>query len=412
MQTFLTFPVQPLKRVLAGLALSASLALPALAQSLFSPAITVNGDPITHYELKQRQLFLEILNAPGSPEKMAREGLIEDRLKQQTFDQVDFRAAPEDVQAGIEEFASRANLSADELIKALEEAGVARQTLEEFIRVTVTWRDYISARFTARARPTDAEIDRAMGQGGTGGGVQVLLSEIIIPVSPQTLPQVEELADEISRLTSYDAFSSAATQYSAAASRDNGGRMNWLTVSTLPPALQPVIMALNPGDITEPITLPNAVALFQMRGIRELATGAPKYATIDFATYYIAGGRTAEALAAAADVASRADTCDDLYGIAKDQPPEVLERHSKAPGDIPRDIALELAKLDPGEISTALTTSNGQNLIFLMLCGRSTELTESASREEIAGALANQRLATYAESLLSQLQADALILEK
>ncbi|WP_146345260.1 peptidylprolyl isomerase [Phaeobacter marinintestinus] len=412
MQTFLTFPAQPLKRIAAGLALTVSLALPAHTQSLFSPVITVNGDPITRFELEQRQLFLEILSAPGDRNKLAREGLIDDRLKQQLFDQIDFSSSPEDVKAGIDEFASRANLSGDEMIKALEEAGVARQTMENFIDVTITWREYIGGRFSGKARPTDAEIDRAIGQGGTGGGVQVLLSEIIIPVSPQTLGQVEELADQIANLESYEEFSQAALQYSAAASRDNGGRMDWLTLSTLPPALQPVIMALNPGDVTEPVTLPNAVALFQMRGIREAATGTPKYASIEYATYYIAGGRTAETLATAASIADRIDTCDDLYGVAKDQPPEVLEIHSKAPGSIPNDIAIELAKLDSGETSTALTTSGGQNLILLMLCGRTTELAEDASREQISSALANQRLASFADSLLSQLRADAVIVEK
>ncbi len=416
MQTIVTSSAQILKRllkcVLGTTALTCALALPALSQSPFSPAITVNGDPITYFELDQRQQFLTLLNAPGDTAKLAREALIDDRLKQQAFDQVDFTTTPEDVQTGIDEFAARANLSSDELIQALEQAGVSRHTLEDFIRVTITWRDYIGARYAGQARPTDAEIERAIGTAGTTGGVQVLLSEIIIPVTPQTLDQVEALADQIAQITSQEAFSSAATQYSAAASRNNGGRMEWVTVSTLPPPLQPVIMALNPGEVTDPITLPNAVALFQMRGIRELDSGQPSYAAIDYAIYYIPGGRTADTLAQAAQISNSIDTCDDLYGINKDQAPERLERHSLAPSKIPSDIALELAKLDTNEISTALTTSGGQNLMLVMLCGRTTAQAEDASREEVANALTNQRLTTYAESLLSQLRASARIVEK
>ena len=37
----------------------------AWAQSLFSPAITVNENAITYYELEQRLAFLQLLGAPG-----------------------------------------------------------------------------------------------------------------------------------------------------------------------------------------------------------------------------------------------------------------------------------------------------------------------------------------------------------
>ena len=90
----------------------------------------------------------------------------------------------------------------------------------------------------------------------------------------------------------------------------------------------------------------------------------------------------------------------------------VLDRESKKPGEIPRDIALELARLDAGEVSTALTRSNGQTLVFLMLCGRTSEFAEDASREQIANALVEQRLNAFAKSHLEQLRADALIVEK
>ena len=72
-------------RALRGLALATltALAAPAAltAQSLFSPAITVNGDVISYYELDQRAQFLRLLGAPANPEELAREQLIEDRLK-------------------------------------------------------------------------------------------------------------------------------------------------------------------------------------------------------------------------------------------------------------------------------------------------------------------------------------------
>ena len=402
--------LRPVAPALVGAMLA--LASPqAIAQSPFSPAIKVNQDIITWYELTQRQQMLIALGAPGATEDEVRDALIDDRLRRQVMREAGIEAAPEDIEVGIDQFAARGQLSTDQFLQLLADEGVDRETVRDFVADQISWRDYVSARFLSQARPSEEEINRALGEAG-GGGLQVLLSEIIIPVNPQTLAQAELLAQEISQLEGFDAFSSAATQYSAAATRDNGGRLDWLNLSGLPPALQPVVLGLKNGDITQPLTLPNAIALFQMRGIREVAAGTTRFSEIDYAIYNMPGGRSPETLARAAKLREDIDTCDDLYGVAKGQPPEVLQRIQASPNEIPRDIALELAKLDLNEVSTALTRNNGQTLMFLMLCTRTRELGEDTSRTDVANALTQQRLAAFADSLLAQLRAEANIVEQ
>ncbi|WP_298847814.1 peptidylprolyl isomerase [uncultured Ruegeria sp.] len=381
------------------------------AQSLFSPAVRVNQDIVTWYELEQRLQFLNVLGLPGGNESEVRDSLIEEKLRKQVMREAGVQATPEAVQLGIDEFASRGQLSTEQFLQLLGEAGVDPETVRDYVADQLAWRDYVSSRFLSQARPTEDEIDRALGQTG-GGGLQVLLSEIIIPVNPQTVAQTELLAEEISRLDGLDAFSAAAAQYSAAATRDEGGRLDWLNISNLPPALQPVILGLQTGEITDPITLPNAVALFQMRGLREVATAAPNISKVDYAIYYLPGGRSAETLSRAAKLREEIDTCDDLYGIAKDQPVDVLDRIEAAPSDVPRDVAVELAKLDRNEVSTTLTRNNGQTLMFLMLCNRTRDLGENTSRADVANALAQQRLQAFAASLVEQLRADAVIIQE
>jgi peptidyl-prolyl cis-trans isomerase SurA len=384
---------------------------PGLAQSLFSPAIKVNQDIVTWYELEQRQQFLTVLGAPGASDAEVRQALIDDRLRKQAMSAAGISASPEAVQLGIDEFAARGRLSTDEFLQLLSEAGVSRETVRDFVADQLSWRDFISARFLSQARPSEDEVNRALGQSGSGG-LQVLLSEVIIPVNQQTVAQVELLAEEIALLEGFDAFSAAATQYSAAGTRTNGGQLDWLNLTDLPPALQPVIIGLKNGEITQPISLPNAVALFQLRGLRELASGTPTYSKIDYAIYNLPGGRSAETLARAADLREEVDTCDDLYGLAKDQPENVLQRIEASPSEIPRDVALELSKLDLNEVSTALTGNNGQTLKFLMLCTRTLDRGEETSRADVANALTQQRLTAFAESLLEQLRADATIIEQ
>ena len=110
--------------------------------------------------------------------------------------------------------------------------------------------------------------------------------------------------------------------------------------------LQPIVLGLKPGEVSEPLNIPNAVALFQLRDIEELGYNAPEIAAVEYAAYYMPGGRSAETLAKARVLAGRVDRCDDLYGVAKGQPAEVLERGTLAPAEVPTDIAYELAKRD------------------------------------------------------------------
>ena len=383
------------------------------AQGLFSPAVTVNNSVITNFELEQRTNFMRIIGSPGDPREIALEELIKDRLKGEAISQAGISLSEEAIVEGMTEFAGRANLTLEEFLKALGENGVSPETLRDYTIAGLTWRDYVGSRFLSRARPSEAEIDRAMGRAGTGG-VQVLLSEVIIPINQQNVRQVEELADQISNLDSYAAFSSAATQYSAAVSRTNQGHLPWLPLTKLPPQLQGLVLSLKPGEITPPLPLQGAVALFQMRGVREIAGAAPRFAAIEYASYYIPGGHSPDAQATARRVALQIDTCDDLYGIAKDQDPAVLDIQSLAPSEIPQDVALELAKLDTGETSAMLTRNNGQTLVLLMMCGRSADLgtEEDDGRQGVANALTQQRLEAFSASFVEQLRADAEIVIK
>lgn len=408
------FPASILSRAFntaAALTLAAGLAwtgLPAAAQNLFAPAITVNDDVVTRYELEQRARFQAALQVPGDPQETARKELINDRLKLSVLEQAGIVPSEEDIAAGMEELAGRANLSLNEFLTVLGQNGVDPQTLRDFTIVGLGWREYTRARFLSQARPTAAEIDRAMGAAGTGS-VQVLLSEFIVPLTQQNAAQVEELIEHVSQLRGYDAFSAAAAQYSAASSRTEGGRLPWVALTKLPPQLQEVVLALKPGEISEPLPLQGAIALFQMRGVREVEGAAPRYSAIEYATYFMPGPRTPDTLAAARKVTESVDTCDDFYGLAQGQDPSVLEIQSLAPAEIPNDIALELAKLDNGETSTALTRNNGQTLMVLMLCGRTADLGEGASRDTVANALTLQRMTSLSDSYLEQLRANARI---
>ena len=400
-----------LTRSIAVLGLGLMTAAPVSAQNLFAPVAKVNESVVTEFEVQQRQRFLEVLNAPGATREGALTSLIDERLRNEAVAEAGIELTPQGIEDSLAEFASRADLSTEEFTQALGQSGVSRETFRDFVVNSVGWRELVRARYASRVQITDAEINRALGE-TQGSGVRVLVSEIIIPAPPQQAARVNALAEQISQSKSTAEFSNYASRYSATASRGRGGRLPWQNLTDLPPSLQPLILNLAPGEVTDPLPIPNAVALFQLRDIEETSVTAPTYSEIEYAAYYIPGGRTEAALAQAAQIRGRIDTCDDLYGIAKGQPAEVLERVKKAPSDIPQDVAIELSKLDTGEVSTTLTRANGQTLMLLMMCGRTAAANASASREDVTNALRQERLTGYAEQLLEQLRADTRIVRK
>ncbi|MEO0939784.1 MAG: peptidylprolyl isomerase [Pseudomonadota bacterium] len=402
------FRISPVLAPLVIAALSL-LPLPAAAQNLFAPVVQVDSAVITEFEVQQRLRFLQVLNAPGATRDAAIEALISDRLRINETRAAGLVVTDEGLQEAMAAFAARGDFELEEFVTALEGAGVSRETLRDFVGVTVAWRDYVRARYGGRVQISDAEIDRALGRAGQEGGIRVLLSEIIMPAPPQRRAAVQARAEEIARVTTVAEFSAFARRFSATPTRSRGGRMDWVPAANLPPALRGIVLGLAPGEVTAPLSLPNAIALFQLVDIEETDVPAPEYAAIEYAAYYINGGRTPEALAVAERLKTRVDVCDDLYGVAQGQPDGTLDRGTLPPGDIPQDIAIELAKLDDGEVSTALTRANGQTLVFLMLCGRTAAINEDVGREEVRDQLRQERLTGYSETLLEQLRADARI---
>jgi peptidyl-prolyl cis-trans isomerase SurA len=375
------------------------------AQGQFGPSVLVNNTAVTGYEIDQRAKLLELFRTPGANRTLAREQLIEDRLKQGAMDEVGLQIAEGGLQTALEEFAGRANLTLDQFHTILGQNGVAPETLRDFVVIGVTWRDYIRTRFGSRAQISEAEIDRALSaSGGTTDGIEVLLSEIIIPAPPPQAASALATAQRIAQTRSTDTFSSEARRVSALPSKNNGGRLSWLPISNYPPQLRSLLLGLGTGEVTAPIQIPNGVALFQMRGVREVPVAKPAPSEIEYAAYYMAGGP-----AAARALADRVDTCDDLYGVAQGQPAEVLERDSIAPSAIPQDVALELARLDAGEVSYNLTRANGQTTVFLMLCNRVSAGREGADRTAVENQLRSTLLAGFADALLADLRASATI---
>lgn len=398
-----------MRALISAIATTLALMSPTLAAAQFAPAIVINDSVVSEFEINQRAAMLEVFRTPGNLQDLAREQLIEDRLKLEALNEAGLRITDEGLRGAMAEFAGRANLELDQFITVLGQSGVSEETFRDFVRVNVSWLDFIRSRFSDRAQISENEIDQALGQSGGSSGIEVLLTEIIIAAPPPRLATAQATAQRIAQITSTAAFEAEARRVSALPSRARGGRLDWLPITNYPPALRGLLLDLAPGQVTAPIPITNGIALFQMRGVREVTQAAPEPAAIEYAAFYIAGGLSDRALNEARRIDGRVDTCDDLYGEARGLPEDRLQRDVLPPAQIPQDVAMILATLDAGETNYSLTRANGETLVFLMMCGRTPVLGEGVDRETIRNQLRSQRLGTYADALLADLRAAATI---
>ncbi len=383
----------------------------ALAGGPFSPRVYVNDTAVTGYEFEQRALLMKALNAPGDPQKEALGKLIDERLQLQAAHDAGITVSDAQIARGIEEFASRADMKGDQFLALIAESGVAADTFRDFVRAGLAWRELVRSRFSDAVEISDAEIDRALALEGTTGGVEVQISEIFLPTNtPKNAEITRQLAPQIAALHSVAAFADAARRFSAGASRDRGGQVEgWLPIGRLPAAIREDILKMSVGQVTRPVEITGAVALFQLRAMRETPPPPRRGVVVDYAQYLIDNGRSEAARARAAQLAAQVDTCDDLYGIARGMAPEVLERTEQPVAALPPALAREIARLDPNEASSALVRPDTGQRVFLMLCSRHAS-GQVTSRKEMRDRLRQQRLSALADAYLDALRANATIL--
>lgn len=382
----------------------------AQVSNLYGTAITVNERIITNFEIFQRAQMLQLFGAKGDLQSNARNTLIDERLYLQAGTDLGVLPSEADIQAGMDEFSARGNLSTDQLIKLLESRGIARESYHAFIRTGLTWRRVVRARFASQTQVTDDDIDAALSFQNGAGQVDFLLSEIILSDEQRGSESADKLALRLSRSIKGQAgFASAARKYSGSPSSRNGGRIDWVPARALPANIVAQLLTLKPGQVTGPIALNGNIALFQLRSSRKSKGAVQEPDILSYATAILPAEADQKRAAAKARVMRNGvDTCLDLRAAAQKSSAQFAEGAGTSQ-DIPANIALALANLDPKE-TTTITQSNGQ-LNVVMLCTRTQELVEG-ERENIRESLFSQKVANLGAGYLQELKGDAFIVYK
>jgi peptidyl-prolyl cis-trans isomerase SurA len=348
--------------------------------------------------------FLQVLQQKGDLEKRAMEDLIADRLQMDAAKSLGVNVGDQEVGAGMAEFASRANMSADDFIKTIGEAGIEPQTFRDFVKAGIVWRALLRAKYAGRLKVTDAEVDRRIAQGGaSGGNLRALLAELVLPDDGTS--DVMALAVRIrGNMKTPTDFSNAARIFSKGKTAGDGGVLGWIDTTTLPPPVATALAGLKAGDITEPVALQGAVAIYLLSDQSQAAGDAKGAAQVDYAVFQPAAGQDLT------KVQGQATDCAGLDVAARGLPQEALQRQTVAEAAAPTALRGVLAGLDAGE-SAIVAGAGGANAL-VMVCARIPQSLVPASRDDVHTAMVNEKLALLSISYLQELRAQAIIVQQ
>lgn len=393
--------------LVAGLALAlslgAGLATGVHAQNPFAPVVTVDERVITRHEVEQRARFLELFGTVGDLEAEAIQRLIDERLQMAEAQRMGIRLTDAEILSGMEEFAGRVELGAEEFIATIGDAGLTAEAFRDFVAAGLAWREVLRRRFAGRVTVSEADIDRALSLTARTGELRVLLSELVLPDTPDN----RELAELLARTATREEFEEAARLYSAAESRLQGGRIDWVPLGNLPEPVRPVLLRLRPGQIAPPIPTQGAIILFLLRGIDGSAALPPAAVEVEYARATLPAERAEAELAR---LRAGADACSDFQALLSHLPPEAVRVERSTLPQVPAEIARELARLDPGEISGALRQPGG--VVAVMLCARMPAEDRRPTREGMRERLIDERLSRLSDGLLAELRAAAVIRQR
>ena len=375
----------------------------AQANFLLAAKIQVNNSVITQFELDQRAKFLGALKFTGNHSELAQTQLIEERLKQSEAQKLNISASDFEIEDALKRFASRANLTVKEFNKELKRLEIYPDTFRSYVETEVIWQKLVNKKFGAQSSVSNLQLQRAKSISKFEDTIQVLLTEIIIPFSKDDRSENENLANLLKQIKSTEEFSNAAQKYSKAPTATVGGRVKWQNFDRLPGIIKPLILGLSPGQVTEPIMLTKAIALFQLRDIREIKTDRTQLELLDFI-------KVKSDLKYLSFVQDNFHNCSDLEAIIGGQTEVTLTRKKLLSDEIPNTLVPVLDNLDQNE--SEIIVADGQSQLVIM-CERNNQLNSTAQTlEQDKNVLQTNRLKHLARSFLETLKDNARIVIK
>lgn len=370
----------------------------ARAQTGASIAAVVNDDVVTSQDVADRiNLVLATSGIPDQPQTRDRlepqvlRGVIDERLQLQEAARLDLGVSERDIDEALATIAERNRLDLGALKQVLSERNVPDRVLRDQLRAQIGWAKVVSRELRPRVVVTQDQVELALkDDGDRSGDTELQLAEIMLPVDgrAQQAQVLAQARDLVATVRGGADFAALARQVSVAASAEAGGDLGWTRASTILPEVREIVLALNAGEVADPIVSPSGVSIFQLRAKRvpgePVITRRLIVTRVDLAQVVLplaadaSRAQLQEAEQRAASLRSRFASCAD---VERNGPRLAGEGSGRigwlAISDLPPVLRQLVGQLEPGKLSAPFRGPVGVQM--LVVCDRDgrEEVTET-----------------------------------
>lgn len=265
--------------VLAALLCLIAIAGLAQAETEQRIVVLVNDDPISAYDIEQRERFLAVTTRekPSAElKKKATDLLIEERLQMQEGKKLGVTADEADVTETLKGMAKQNNLSVDGLLGALAQMGVNGKTFKDRIRSQLVWQDVVRRKFRHDVLIGEPEIDEALadsqdeGEDGTAAGPAALqLRQVKFTISSGS--DQRSIAQRLAEAEALRARFNSCANVVELTKGIKGASVKSLPDQPVTAVAQPartLLMHAKVGQMTPPVISASAVELYAVCGKR------------------------------------------------------------------------------------------------------------------------------------------------
>lgn len=350
------------------------------------------------------------------------DSLVIENLQMQLAERVSIRFNDDEINRILGNMAENNNLSFDEYLNVLNEAGVYLQTREQ-VRKQMTLQELQRGMVNRRIQITEQEIDNFLNSemGREIMAPSFLVEDILIPVSsaePADLRQskLRYAADIAVRLKEGENFAQiSATSGQAGQFAVQGTELGWRKAEELPNLFREVVEGMNVGDVEGPIEAGNGFHLIQLAnkaGGTEQMVKQTHFRHIMLSPNEIRDEQQTEdeirelrqKIVDGEDFASlaRQNSDDDNSVVAGGDVDWINE------GQLPRDMETVVDSLEIEVLSEPFRTSNGWHILEV-LERRVSDLSRIYSRNQAAGALRNRKFDLELQNWLIEIREEAFV---
>lgn len=168
----------------SNLMISEFLISPVFAQTAI--VVTVNGNPITNYDIQRRVAFLRLQQKQGNLAVQAKNELINETIKNIEIKRRNIEVSNEEVDKAFENFAMQNNMAIDQLNQILIQNDITVQHFKDYIRGQIGWGRLVHARYQAETGMISEQeaVRRILKNGGVKPSTNEYTLQRIIFVIP------------------------------------------------------------------------------------------------------------------------------------------------------------------------------------------------------------------------------------